>query len=133
MGLDTTHDCWSGGYSSFNIWRDKLAEVAGYEMIVDEGKPAPKIDWEVITPGNLNGDWERAPEDPLLILIAHYDCQGFIRAEYTKPLADRMAQLLPLLPDDEGPGHIGYWKEKTQRFIEGLLSAHEANEDVEFC
>ena len=132
MGLDTTHDCWHGGYTSFKIWRDKLAEVAGYKMIVVDGKPAPVIDWEAITQENLSGDWENDPDDMLMILIAHYDTDGYIRAKHTKPLADRLTQLLPLLPDEIGPGHIGYWKEKTQTFIDGLLSAHEAAQDVEF-
>lgn len=132
MGLDTTHDCWHGGYCSFNIWRDKVAEVAGYEMKVFDGKPAPIIDWDSITEDNLYGEWERAPEDPLLILIAHSDYDGKIKAEFTKPLADRLTPLVPLMPDAIGPGHIGYWREKTQVFIDGLLDAHSNNEDVEF-
>jgi hypothetical protein len=36
------------------------------------------------------------------------------------------------MPDGEGPGHIGYWRKKTQQFIDGLLDAHSNNEDVEF-
>lgn len=29
MGLDTTHDCFSAAYSTFGVWRNKLAEAAG--------------------------------------------------------------------------------------------------------
>ncbi len=132
MGLDTTHDCWHGAYSSFNVWRDKVAEVAGYEMKIIDGKSAPVIDWDSITEDNIYGEWERAPEDPLLILIAHSDCDGKIKAEFTKPLADRLTPLVQLMPDGEGPGHIGYWRKKTQQFIDGLLDAHSNDEDVEF-
>lgn len=132
MGLDTTYDCWNGGYSSFNIWRDKLAEVAGYKMENFDGKVAPSIDWDNITVENLNGDWENDPDDMLLILIAHYDCQGYIRHKHTKPLADRLTQLIPLLPYGGGPGHVLDWKWKTKTFIAGLMEAHESGEDVGF-
>lgn len=125
MGLDTTHNCWHGAYSSFNTWRNKVAEAAGYKMKDFDGVVGPDIDWDSITEDNLYGEWERAPEDPLMILIAHSDCEGKIPAEYTKPLADRLTQLHPIL--------FGPWKKKTQQFINGLLYAHSNNEDVEFC
>ena len=124
MGLDTTHDCWHGAYSSFNVWRNKVAEVAGYEIKDFDGMPSPDIDWATVTEDNLYGEWKRAPEDPLMILIAHSDWEGRIPAEYTKPLADRLTPLVPLL---SGP-----WKKKTREFIDGLLDAHSNNEDVEF-
>ena len=138
MGLDTSHDCWHGAYSAFTRWRNKLAEVAGYEIAkVDTGDMGMQntilIDWGHIVPENLMGDWDTIPADPLILLIAHSDCDGFIHAEHAGPLADRLAELLPLLPDEDGGGHIGRWRDKTQRFIDGLRSAAEAGEDVEFA
>lgn len=44
----------------------------------------------------------------------------------------RLKELLPLLLEGDGGGHIGDWREKTQTFIDGLMRAHEAGEDVEF-
>lgn len=132
MGLDTTHDCWHGAYSAFNRWRDKLAEVAGYRFAVIEGRNTPLIDWGHITDDQLYGRWKKTPEDPLVVLIAHSDCEGEIFPEQGEPLADRLAELLPLLPDDEDGGHIGDWRAKTQAFIDGLRAAAKEDEPVEF-
>lgn len=140
MGLDTSHGCWHGAYSSFSRWRDKLTRVAGYTMTnyVEDGIPyvAPAIDWEKYhrngVDGPLMGHWEETPEDALLVIIVHSDCEGWIFHPQTKPLADRLTELLPLLPDEDAGGHVGYWREKTQTFIDGLLAAHEAGEDVDF-
>lgn len=140
MGLDTTHGCWSGAYSAFARWCNELATVAGYEMgSPDEhGIAAPKIGWDRITLDNLAGHWDDIPcrldgtPDPLLILIAHYDCEGWILSRFCDPLADRLAELVPLLPIDPDHGHIGHWRAKTERFICGLREAAKAGEDVEF-
>jgi hypothetical protein len=154
MGLDTSHDCWHGAYSAFTRWRNKLAEVAGY--YVEEGHirsyrrdgapdhtehvpPNVCLDWGHVTEGNLYGDWETIPHnmhgypDPLLILLAHADCDGWIRHQHCAPLADRLQELLPLLPDEQPAGHIGHWHTKTQQFVDGLRAAHAAGEDVEFA
>jgi hypothetical protein len=29
MGLDVSHECWTGAYSAFHIWRCKIAELKG--------------------------------------------------------------------------------------------------------
>ena len=146
MGLDASHDCWHGAYSAFTRWRDKLAEAAGYEIAkVDWSGQGDRmadligprdtvlIDWGHVTAENIQGDWEQTPADPLLILIAHSDCDGWIRARDCEPLADRLTELLPLLPDGEAPGHIRHWRGKTQQFIDGLRLAATAGEDVEFA
>jgi hypothetical protein len=146
MGLDTSHDCWHGAYGAFGRWRDKLAEVAGYEIakvdfsgrsggVADLLGPHDMvlIDWGHVTEAQLNGDWDETPADPLLVLIAHSDCDGWIRAAQAGPLADRLQELLPLLPDEEAPGHVRHWHTTTQRFIDGLRAAAAAGEDVEFA
>lgn len=142
MGLDTTHDCWHGAYSSFQRWRDKIAEVGGYTFHPSNEPANYDIDWGNIqtTIGNdLLGRWPKMPvrpdgtEDPLIILLAHSDCEGMIQAEFTSALADRLEKLIPLLEKEgEGGGHIGSYADKTRTFVEGLRRAVEANEDVEF-
>jgi hypothetical protein len=138
MGLDTSHNCWHGAYGSFSRWRDELARVAGYEFrqLESEFKPFPDVDWDKyhadLINGPLMGRWDETPEDPLLVLIVHSDCDGWIYHAQTKALADRLTELLPLLSDANAGGHIGHWHEKTQQFIDGLLLAHELGEDVEF-
>ena len=118
MGLDTTHDCWHGAYSAFHRWRTKLAEVAGL----------PPLD--SMTGFGGSRSWDES--DPLTKLLSHSDCDGEIASADCDPLADRLTELLPLLPEGDGGGHIGDWREKTQRFIDGLRRAAAAGEDVEF-
>jgi hypothetical protein len=140
MGLGTSHDCWHGAYSAFSRWRDKLAVVAGYGM----QDPTPEeqaqgfyrqyvaLEWSGIEEKNFQGEWTRTPSDPLIVLIAHSDCGGVIHPEQAGPLANRLEELLPLLPDECGGGHIGHWREKTQQFIDGLRMASRLGEDVVF-
>lgn len=132
MGLDTSHGCWSGAYPAFTRWRNKLAEVAGYSLYNDEGYETALIDWGHITNDQLYGKWEKTPDDPLIVLIAHCDCEGRIYPEQAAPLAKRLQELLPLLKDQDGGGHIGDYTIKTQEFIDGLLDAVERNENVDF-
>lgn len=145
MGLDVSHDCWRGAYGAFSRWRQKVAEVAGYavcKVIYDDevgadrrgyGHETVMIDWGHVTDANLMGDWEATPADPLVVLIAHSDCDGVIHPAQAGPLADRLAEILPLLPEGEAPGHVRHWRNTTQLFIDGLRAAAEAGEDVEFA
>lgn len=139
MGLDASHDCWHGAYSSFSRWRNKLAEVAGYQIAKVDWGPGSfgphdtiLIDWGHIADECYMGTWTETPTDPLIVLIAHSDCGGYIHPPQAGPLADRLEELLPLLPEENDPGHIGNWRSKTQKFIDGLRAAAEAGESVEF-
>ncbi len=138
MGLDVSHDAYSGGYGGFNIWRDVVARAAGYDFgfaANDEGNPQGRltvlIDWGHVTEDNLFGRWVKLPADPLLILIAHYDCDGEIMAEHCEPLAVRLEELLPLIVND--PKYKISFRKTTQYFIEGLRSAVAASEPLEFA
>jgi len=137
MGLDTSHDAWHGAYSAFTRWRTELARAAGYTIKRGHnGYPyAAEIQWDRLAAENFMGEWERVPEDPLIILLAHSDCDGEIKPEHAPWLADRLEQLLPALPDENtATGHIaGYgWRGTTQRFIDGLRAAAAAGEAVDF-
>lgn len=139
MGLDVSHDCWSGAYGGFSRFRDKLASVAGYEFIEDAargGRRMVALDYGAwpeanyydppIIPYRADGT-----QDPLLLLLMHSDCEGRIRAEHVKPLADRLTALLPDIEGD-GHGHVGDYREATQQFINGLRLAEQHDEDVVF-
>lgn len=138
IGLDTSHDCWHGACAAFTRWRHQLAEAAGYDirLVIDNdyrlGRDTVMIDWGHITPANLYGEWEETPADPLLVLIAHHDDEGVLHPAQGGPLADRLEELLPALPDGTALGHIGNWRDKTRKFIAGLRAAAAADEDVEF-
>lgn len=141
MGLDTSHGCWHGAYSAFNRWRNRIAEAAGYEVaeirqpgdLTSYAAPTVLIDWGHVEDKNYGGEWDETPTDPLIVLIAHSDCDGYIYPAQAGPLADRLEELLPLLPDGEGGGHIGNWRDKTQQFIAGLRLAVAAGEAVKFA
>lgn len=134
MGLYASHGCWSGAYGAFTRWRNELAEVAGYWIHqMPNGHTTAVIDWGHVTAEQLHGEWAETPADPLLVLIAHSDCEGVIHPAQAGPLADRLEELIPLLPLDRAGGHVGDWRETTQQFADGLRRAAAAGEDVEFA
>lgn len=158
MGLDTSHDAWHGAYSAFMRWRTKIAEVAGLPPLqLMEGFFVPQRekdakDWDGTIPTIYLGpstdemtrnsilrmeeslpiQWAALKPSPLHELLYHSDCDGEIPAAACGPIADELEKLLPLLPDEEAGGHIGVWRDKTQKFIDGLRAAAAANESLDF-
>ena len=132
MGLDTTHDCWHGPYTSFTRFRNALAVAAGYTMetrsdrygsyLVPGGVPD-----SLFTDGHAAGEWSEAPDDPLVLLICHSDCSGVIYPRHATLLADRIEGLLSAI--DESDDHT---RQKAIRFMNGLRDAAASNELVEF-
>ena len=136
MGLWVSHDAWTGAYSAFDRWRNDIAQAAGYavwSIKYDDGvhRDTIMIDWGHIYEGHLMGHWEKTPDDPLMVLIAHHDCDGKIFPAQAKPLADRLEELLPKL-NKVYPGHIGDIKIKTQKFIDGLRLAVKEDKPIQF-
>jgi len=153
MGLDTTHDCWSGAYSSFGMWRNAVARAAGYTLTERSDVPWATIQIPGIRfkPENSKGDWADGPyvEDPLIYLFVHSDIDGVIHPSEGCHLAERLEQILPALSVD-GPHHeaeryeqlvpgltVGrvtreWLEDTTRRFINGLRVASDAGEDVLF-
>lgn len=141
MGLDTSHDCWHGAYSAFSRWRQAVARAAGYMVLPvtwpDMGYPTDSVmlEWHRYEQKNYLGEWDEMPADPLLILIVHSDCDGEIKPEHAGPLADRLEEILPNIPDAADGGHIGCrggYVEATRKFIAGLRAAAAAGEPVDF-
>ena len=139
MGLDTTHEAWHGAYGAFTRWRHALARAAGYEVYeIRPGRDETFIDWGHTEERNYYGEWDSIPcgikgPDPLLILIVHSDCDGHIEPHHCALLAGRLTELLPLIPEDEdGGGHLGNVRAKTEQFIAGCIAAATAGERLEF-
>lgn len=147
MGLDVSHGCWDGPYSAFSRWRDALCVAAGWHLEEVREPDGFKYQWprEVsdagLTDENYEGVWETIPEDPLVVLIAHSDCEGAIPVEALVPLADRLEELLPLMPSTVHPNagdppvqRAIYDGEAaaTAGFIAGLRLAASRGEPVEF-
>lgn len=121
MGLDTTHDCWHGAYSSFNRWREKICQAAGYGDINERIGFGGKTPW----PDNY----------PLVILLGHSDCDGKIHHKDCDAIANCLEELLPSLRriDSEETAPQGYsYTECTQSFVDGLRLAASKKENVEF-
>lgn len=111
MGLDTTHDCWHGSYSSFNEFRRSLAQSAGWQLEEMSG-------FGGVEP------WPDKAEDALVILLNHSDCEGEIAVDDLLPLAKRLREI------DDGRDA---WRAKAVRqFATGLEMAAKAGEPVEF-
>jgi hypothetical protein len=132
MGLDTTHNCWHGPYSSFSRWRNEIAAAAGYAVwtVVDDTgwkSATVMLDWGHLgTPEHLAGNWEETPTDPLFVLIVHSDCDGAIYPAQAEPLAARLEEIVALgtLDSDD--------VRRARRFIEGLRAAAAKSEPVLF-
>mgnify|MGYP001563287209 CR=1 FL=1 len=133
MGLDVSHDCWSGACSAFNRWRFKLAELADVPLPLMVGFTSGPYDKNDETYPFTPIKWSALKPDILHVLLDHSDCDGIIAHKDCLLLASRLEELLPqlgILPNDTG--HIGNWAEKTQQFIDGLRFASANNEDIKF-
>ena len=128
MGLDTTHDCWHGGYGTFGLWRARLAEVAGLPPLeLMEGFYDP--DNSLNRRPGLPIKWACLKPDPLYILLDHSDCDGVIKASDCAAIAARLDELAPLMDNDSSRLSM---QAKTRQFAAGLRAAAAANENVEF-
>lgn len=109
-----------------------MAHAAGYQTAVvkyEKGYESETIlvDWGHLQ-SNIQGEWSETPADPLLVLIAHSDCDGVINVPQQLPLAKRLRELAELLTAPEDERH----KQRTLRFATGLELAASLNEVVDF-
>lgn len=154
MGLDISHNTWHGAYSAFMRWREKIAEVAGLpplelmEGFYSEGSMGNMfslLDYKYPKEDELDMSavrrmrkklpikWECLKPSPLLELLYHSDCDGYINWKVCKGIADELSKLIDKLPNEDAGGHIGNWIEKTETFIKGLLTAYDKKEKLLFC
>lgn len=133
MGLDTSHGCWHGAYSSFGRFRSALAKAAGFLFVPDHPRTFASLDWGSVHAAigvDLAGKWPSMPvrhdgtPEPLIVLLAHSDCDGEIQADMCGPLADRIEELMLRLDGE----HV----EDARRFVAGLRLAAAAGEPVDF-
>ena len=90
MGLEITHNCYGGPFSHFHRWRTEIGRVAGYPTVirrvdfvgVRKLEEDLVIDQTMLPPNCVQGDWDHLPEDPLMVLLVHSDCDGHIKAEH---------------------------------------------------
>lgn len=136
MGLDTTHDCWHGSYGAFGRWRTAVAVAEGFSTERTEwGSETYVFPRDQFSAGNYAGEWDPLPDDPLMILLVHSDCDGIIHWEHAGLLADRLERVVPKLPAIPEIVYGSYppdWRGAAEQFVAGLRAAHAAHEDVDF-
>lgn len=152
MGLDCSHGAWNGAYSAFMRWRKMVAQVAGLPPLelmegffqneaaglgcatLYFGQPKGGIfdNSRIELEKNLPIKWECLKPSALHYLLSHSDCDGSIGPKRCAKIADALEPLVQLMPDAEGGGHIGNWRAKTQKFVDGLRAASAAGEFLRF-
>jgi hypothetical protein len=68
--------------------------------------------------------WDCLKPSALHELLSHSDCDGEIAADRCGPIADALESLIPLLPDEDGNGHIGNWRTKRNSSWKGCVQLH---------
>ena len=69
--VNIIEDCFNNSTLNFNIWRNKLAELQGYDFLKHKYISVPDIDWENINRDNVIGKWDYEPNNPLDIIYCH--------------------------------------------------------------
>lgn len=122
MGLDVSHDCWSGAYSGFMRWRRFLAKTIDIPLDLMKG---------FTDDGSTGKSWDEIPRDDLHILLNHSDCDGDISVKDAKLLLARMeSHRITFERFDNSEDKVFTYK--YDRWIEGLKLAIESDEIVEF-
>ena len=113
MGLDISHEAFSGAYSSFMMWRRHLVQT--------------------FTQLSIEEVWQNESVCPAALrpLIFHSDCEGDIELADLPALADALEALIPLLPQDEQTSRYCH-QHRTRKFIKGCRLAIEEQENLEF-
>ena len=112
MGLDTTHDCFHGAYSSFGIFRKSLAWTCGFDLLKMEG----------FTDIGYNWDFLDIPKGARA-LLSHSDCDGKLTVEECVDILIWL-EAVTLIDD--------YQENQRVLFVAGLKKAIAAKEEVEF-
>ena len=127
MGLDVSHGCWSGAYSSFKRFRHAVAEAAreqcGYEPDYDAHPFRAFMGWW------WEGDGSTMTHalDPFFI---HSDCDGYLFPSELHDLIPALTRLLPHVKGERYPGRTN--AADLAEFIAGLQRALDDYEPVRF-
>jgi len=144
MGLYVSHDAFHYSYGTFSEWRLILAKAAGYRTAKFSFNNDPSsireevlVDWGHLSPKNIFGEWDEAPEDSLLILIVHSDCDGFINRQDLPALIERLKALLPRIKKtaiSHGCDEMSAskYEDITEDFIQGAEKACAEGENLDF-
>lgn len=136
MGLNTVPEAWYGSYSGFNRWRNRIAQMAGYELYVFsdptisfEFPTIPKEHEDNIPAGCTYGDWgDVEPPDALYYLFFHSDCEGILTPKACLGIFQRLVEVTkPILATGDEK-----FLDRTKTFMVGLLICINENRPMEF-
>ncbi len=135
MGLDTSHDCWHGSYTSFNRFRAAVAAEFNIPLELMEGFYGMPGRTDFSLPDDIAKalpiKWESLIPQPIHLLLHHSDCDGEIEAKDCVAIAEQLEAAAARLG---GSGDIrgSDSKDAALQFAAGLRRAAERGEDVEF-
>ena len=121
MGLDCSHDAFSGGYGRFNRFRQLVCSAAGGKFPPHDD---PQLDNGLIY---YSDDFTGTSHPGFHEFMSHSDCEGDISPEMCAMVANDLEELLPKIKEIDENGFK--W---TSQFIKGCREAHALNEPLEF-
>lgn len=134
MGLDTSHDCWHGPYSSFMQFRRAIAVAVGIPLDFMDGfeeQTKSRVSDIPVLSQQLPIRWDSLKPDALHKLLNHSDCDGQIEVADLIPIAERLEAVGPTLPD-AGIDFPEFYRDRAAKFAKGLRNAWSLNEPVIF-
>jgi hypothetical protein len=118
MGLDTSHNCWHGPYSSFNRFRYSL----GYQIGIN-------LDDYLGYGGKGTKDLKEINHD-LMCLFNHSDCEGRLTIKECKSIVRGLNSVLDNF--NENLDFDFNFKSKIIQFRDGCLDAISKRQMVKF-
>lgn len=116
MGLDTSHNCWHGPYSSFSRFRKSLGEQIGINLNEYDGFGGEKS-FDTLT-------------HDVRPLLDHSDCDGQLSVKEAKQVADGLTSILKNFNENLKMDML--FKSQIIQFRDGCLDAVRRNEIIDF-
>lgn len=133
MGLDVSHDAFSGAYSSFNRFRQFVMRSIGGSFPPHEDKSLDGGLWY------WGEGYTHEANEGLYEFFMHSDCDGIIEPKMCRKIANELEAILPRIEElaktEESRGHIlrdGGYVEVTKKFIAGCKIAAKRRQKLKF-
>lgn len=136
MGLDVSHDCFSGAYSAFNRFRQSVARACGGSFpphepgaTDEDGTPFDQSQWyyqKSVVPEEYRAG--------MTLFLGHSDCDGTFTPAEAEAVAGFLEWFAPRMTED-ATGHLGrfgFMSDVAWHFADGCRRAAAAGETVEF-
>jgi hypothetical protein len=124
MGLDCSHDAFSGAYSSFMRFRIAVCKATGGRWDEKDGY------------FHFGEGYDGESHPGLMEFLGHSDCDGEISPEMCNKVANDLEPLIPKLEAmGSGGGHLernGGYAKVLRQFVDGCRAAASENEPLIF-